>query len=347
MLFFNKRVLLFFILFGDKKYKWINVYIRTMKKICRIDYKLLIFLILFLSFGKEAAATEVDFLQKSNETCVLEIEEQSDPKPSSIDLSSKKKTPRTRTSRRANKVNFETFRENFEKAMNYYNKKAWLSAARIFEQLYPLAIGTPLGDTILFYFADSYFQNRDYQLAAFHFRDYARRYPGTERTELAALNAVKAMYFTSPEYYLDQFITILAIDEVNLFIQNYPYSKFIEECNEILDALREKLAKKDMEIVRMYYQTSNYEATQIMARNFLKTFSSSRYAPELLFILVRNNFDFARRSVEHKKYNRFKDVLDAFEMLQTRYPESSFVADAKRIADEAENQIKRLEERKK
>jgi len=83
-----------------------------------------------------------------------------------------------------------------------------------------------------------------------------------------------------------------------------------------------------------------------MARNFLKTYSSSRYAPEVLFILVRNNFDFARRSVEHKRYHRFKDCLEAFEMLQTRYPESSFVADARKIADEAANQIRRLEERK-
>jgi len=184
-------------------------------------------------------------------------------------------------------------------------------------------------------------------MAAFHFRDYVRRYPGTARTELAALNTVKSMYYSSPEYYLDQFITLIAIDEVNLFIQNFPDSKHIEECNEILDALREKLAKKEMEMVRMYYLTSNFEATQIMTRNFLKTYSSSRYAPEVLSILVRNNFDFARRSVEHKKYNRFKDAIDAFEMLQMRYPESSFIADARKIAQEAENQIKRLDERKK
>jgi len=321
------------------------MYIRTMKKICRIDFNLLIFLILCLFFGEVSAANEIEMFPKSDRICLFEIDDLDEIEQSSIDIKNKKKNPRTR--RRSGKVNFETFQEFYEKAMNYYNRRAFLSAARLFEQLYPLSIGTPLGDTILFLFADSYFQNRDYQMAAFHFRDYVRRYPGTERTELAALNAVKSMYYSSPEYYLDQFITLLAIDEVNLFIQNYPDSKHIEECNEILDALREKLAKKELEIVRMYYQTSNYEATQIMARNFLKTYSSSRYAPELLFILVRNNFDFARRSVERRKYNRFKDTIEAFEMLQMRYPQSSFVTDAKKIADEAAAQIRRLEERKK
>jgi len=322
------------------------MYIRTMKKIFKIDFNLLIFLALCLFFGEAIAATKGEFLPKSNEVRLFEIDEVDEAAQSSIDIKSKKNKTKTKTRRGSGKVNFETFQDHYEKAMNYYNKKAFLSAARIFEQLYPLSIGTPLGDTILFLFADSYFQNRDFQMAAFHFKDYARRYPGTERTEQAALNAVKAMYYLSPEYYLDQFITLMAIDEANLFIQQYPYSKHIEDCNEILDGLRDKLAKKDMEMVRMYYQTSNFEAAQIAARNFLKTYSSSRYAPEVLFILVRNNFDFARKSVEQKKYNRFKDCLDAFEMLQTRYPESSFVADARRIADEATTQIRRLEERK-
>jgi outer membrane protein assembly factor BamD len=318
-----------------------------MKKIRIIDFNLLIFLILCLSFGNASAATEGEFLPKDNHICFSSVDEADETTVSSIDVKTKKNKPKRSRSRGRGKVNFETFREHYEKAMNFYNKRAFLSAARIFEELYPLAIGTPLGDTILFLFADSYFQNRDYQMAAFHFRDYVRRYPGTDRTELAALNAVKAMYYSSPEYYLDQFVTVLAIDEVNLFIQNYPYSKHIEECNEILDALRDKLAKKEMEMVRMYYQTGNFEAAQIMARNFLKTYSSSKYAPEVLFILIRNNFDFARRSVERKKHHRFKDVLDAFEMLQARYPESKFIAESRKIADEATNQIRRLDERKK
>jgi len=318
-----------------------------MKKIRIIDFNLLIFLILCLFIGEASAATTGKILPKDNNTSFVEVDGAGGATVSSIDVKTKKKDKKPRRSKGKGKVNFDTFQQYFEKAMNFYNKKAWLSAARIFEELYPLSIGTPLGDTVLFLFADSYFQNRDYQMAAFHFREYVRRYPGTERTEQAALNAVRSMYYSSPEYHLDQFITLMAIDEVNLFIQNYPYSKFIEDCNEILDNLREKLAKKEMEMVRMYYKTSNFEAAQIMARNFLKTYSYSKHAPEVLFILIRNNFDFARKSVEHRKYYRFKAAIEAFETLQAQYPESSFVADAKKIADEATNQIKKLDERKK
>ena len=320
------------------------LYIRRMKKIHKIDFNLLVFLILCMVFGETSASTKT--LSPPNNRNMEMFEVNSIPvNTPSIDIKNKKKKSKIHKS--SGKVNFESFQQYYDKAKKFYDNKAYLSAARIFEELYPLSIGTPLGDTILFLFADSYFQNHDYQMAAFHFRDYARRYPGTERTELAAFNAVKAMYNTSPDYNLDQFITILTIDEVNLYIQQYPYSKHIAECNEILDALRDKLAKKDLEMIRLYYQTGYYEAAQIMVKNFQKTFSSSKFNPEALCILVKNNYDYARKSVENKKYFRYKDCLDAFETLQKNYPESSYLADVKKIVADAENQIKKMDEHKK
>jgi thymidylate kinase len=62
---------------------------------------------------------------------------------------------------------------------------------------------------------------------------------------------------------------------------------------------------------------------------------------------MKNNYEFARKSVEQKKYNRFTDCVEAYETLLAQYPQSSLIAEAKRIADEATNQIKKLDERKK
>lgn len=328
-----------------------------MKKIGKIDFNLLIFLILCFAFGDVFAAINENLLPKTNSSIFQPYNPSTlqslNPYTATeinnlpIDIKNKKKKSKTSYSKGKGKVNFESFRQYYDKAMKYYDNKAYISAARIFEELYPLSIGTPLGDTILFLFADSYFQNRDYQMAALHFQNYTRRYPGTERTELAALNAIKAMYYNSPDYNLDQFVTLLAIDEVNLYIQQYPYSKYIGECNEILDDMRDKLARKEMEIVKMYYETGYYEAAQIIARNFLKTYSSSKYAPEVLYTLIRNNYDFARKSVDNKKYNRYKDCIEVYETMQMQYPENSFMADSKKIVSEIELQIKKLEELKK
>jgi len=316
-----------------------------MKKNRKRDFNLLILLSLCMFFGSPCAAIEVQTFQKSNHFCFTELNETTLMPSTPIGIKNKKKISKAHKIK--SKVNYESFKQYYAKAMKYYNNKAWLSAARIFEELLPLAIGTPLGDTIHFLFADSYFQNHDYQMAAFHFREYARRYPGTERTELAALNAIKAMFYNSPDYNLDQITTTYTIDDVTLFIQQYPHSKHIEECNEILDAMRDKLARKEMEMVKMYYQTGYYEAAQIMAKNFMKTYSASKYAPEVLYILLKNNYEFARKSVEQKKYYRYKDCVDAYETLQMQYPENNYLTESKKIAHEAEIQMKKIEEQKK
>jgi outer membrane protein assembly factor BamD len=239
----------------------------------------------------------------------------------------------------SNKVNFETFYENYDKAVKYYNKGSYLSAAQLFEQLYPLSIGTKFGDSILFMFADCYFQNRDYQLAAFHFKDYSRRYPGTERTELAALNCVKALYYVSPSYDVDQSDTKYAIEEIKQYVNQYPNSKYIEECNVILDELRDKLARKQFEVIKLYYNTGNYKATQIMVRDFMKEYSYSKYAPEALFLLVTNNYEFANKSVESKKKERYLACAEAYDALKVQFPDSKYLPQAKKMYDFALKQI--------
>ena len=77
---------------------------------------------------------------------------------------------------KSKKVSFETYEENYKKALQLYNNQLYISAARIFEELYPLSLGTPRADTVLFLFADCYYNNQDYEMAAFHFKEYAGKY---------------------------------------------------------------------------------------------------------------------------------------------------------------------------
>ena len=240
------------------------------------------------------------------------------------------------------KVSFETFDMNYAKALKYYENGQYLSAARLFEELYPLSLGTPVADTLLYLFADCYYNNRDYELAAFHFKDYARHYPGTDKAEEAHFMCVKSVFEISPDYSLDQSSTLFAIDEMDLFIKTYPYSKHVEECNQMLDFLHEKLAKKDFEIFKLYYNTDNYQAAQIAAKNFLKEHANSQYAHEAVYILVKNNHEFAKKSINSKKRERYQACIDAFKIMQAQYPNSGFYTDAKKLADDAQQQINKI-----
>jgi outer membrane protein assembly factor BamD len=247
---------------------------------------------------------------------------------------------------KSNKVSFETFDMNYAKALKYYENGQYLSAARIFEELYPLSLGTPIADTLLYLFADCYYQNKDYELAAFHFKDYAKHYPGTDKAEEAHYMCVKSVFEISPVYSLDQSSTLYAIDEMDLFIKTYPYSKHVEECNQMLDVLREKLAQKDFEIAKLYYNTDNYQAAQIAVKNFLKEYPNSKYAHEAVYILVKNNHEFAKKSVSSKKRERYQTCIDAFKIMQAQYPNSGFYSDAKKLADDALQQINKTKNNK-
>ena len=310
-----------------------NIYICTMNKNNVLIGKLLFTSILCIFAFSDLDANSINISKTSN----LYTLQQAETPQDSIKNDKEKKKKRFKFG--SNKVNFETFYENYDKAVKYYNKGSYLSAAQLFEQLYPLSIGTKFGDSILFMFADCYFKNRDYQLAAFHFKDYSRRYPGTERTELAALNCVKALYYVSPPYDVDQSDTRYAIEEIKQYINQYPNSKYIEECNVILDELRDKLAQKQFEVIKLYYNTGNYKAVQITVRSFMKEYSYSKYGQEALFLLVKNNYEFAIKSVESKKKERFLACAEAYDALKVQFPESKFLPEAKIMYEDALNKI--------
>ena len=257
------------------------------------------------------------------------------------------KTAKKKSGVKGNKVSFETFDMNYAKALRFYQNGQYLSAARLFEELYPLSLGTPTADTLLYLFADCYYKNKDYELAAFHFKDYARHYPGTEKAEEAQYMCVKSVFEVSPVYSVDQSSTLYAIDEMDLFIKTYPYSKHVDECNQMLDLLREKLAKKDLEIARLYYNTDHYQAAQIAIKNFLKDYPSSKYAHEAVYILVKNNHEYAKKSVNSKKRERYQACVDAFKIMQSQYPNSGYYMDAQKLADDALQQINKIKNQNK
>lgn len=253
-----------------------------------------------------------------------------------------KKEKKTKINRVSSKrVTFASFDQHYERALKYYNNKQWLSAAGLFEELYPLSLGTPRADTILFLFADSYYQNGDFNMAAFHYRDYVKRYPNTEHTEDAFFRCITAIYKTSPEYYLDQTNTNYAIEQITAFLQAYPNSTHVEECNTMLDDLQLKLARKDLEILKLYYNTDHYEACQVAAKNFFNKYAYSPLMPEAVYYLILNNYEFAKKSTERKKEGRLKTCLESCEKMRINYPESIYMKEVEKISQDVTKQLQK------
>ncbi|MDR1879088.1 MAG: outer membrane protein assembly factor BamD [Bacteroidales bacterium] len=242
---------------------------------------------------------------------------------------------------------YKTKEAKYEAAKTYYEKGAYLSAAQLFEEIYPLYISSSEGENILFLFADSYMKNHDYLMAAFHFKDYLRRYPQSPRAEEASFLAARCYYLNSPAYNLDQTDSYLAIEDLEIFLNTYPSSKFQEEGNGMMDSLRNKLAKKDFNIALMYYNTGNYKAANISFDNLFKDYPNSAFIESSLYYLVKNNFEYAQKSIDSKKSERYQMVVDNKNKLKAFDINSKFLPEAEKLAAEAEKRRDKILENSK
>ncbi len=229
----------------------------------------------------------------------------------------------------------KTKEAKYEAAKTYYANGSYVSAAQLFEEIYPLYLSAPEGDTILYLFADSYMKNGDYLMASLHFNDYIRRYPQSDRVEEASFNAAKAYYLNSPAYNLDQSDSKAAIEHLQVFINAYPQSQHVATSNAMIDTLRNKLARKDFSVARMYYNIESYQAAQVCLQNLLQEYPTSSYTEEVLFYLVKNSYAYAQHSVETKKVERYQKVIDSANQLKAYNPSSKYLIEAEKLAVEA------------
>ena len=256
----------------------------------------------------------------------------------------KEKTVKKKETKKGNRKfrKYKTKEAKYEAAKAYYEKGAYLTASQLLEEIYPLYIGTEQGDSILFLFASSYYQNHDYLIAAFYFNDFLKKYPQSARTEEAAYLRAKAYFLNSPVYNLDQSDSYLAKDNLEIFANYYPKSQYINEVNDMFDSIRNKLARKDFAIASMYYRTQRYKSAQVAFQNLMKDFPECPYLEEAFFLWTKNNYEYALKSVEDKKLERFQAVTDIKNKLKAKYPQSVFLPEAEKLAKDADERMNKL-----
>ena len=98
---------------------------------------------------------------------------------------------------------------------------------------------------------------------------------------------------------MDQENTLLAIDDFNRFIDNYPRHELVAEAQKYIDELRAKLAYKDYKAAELYRKLKKYESAllyyRIVIRDNPRTIWAyeARYGMGLIY-LKQGNFEKAR-----------------------------------------------------
>ena len=229
-----------------------------------------------------------------------------------------------------------------EYAIKLYNKGKYYKALPLFEELITMLRGTKKAELTYYYYAYTNYQLEDYETAAYDFGNFARSFPTSQYAEECAYMHAYCYYLSSPEYALDQTSTLKALNELQLFIDEHPESKRIEECNQLIDKLRFKLETKDREIASLYYHMEDYKAAVTAYKNLLKEFPATVYREESMFMAMKSEYLYAENSIETKKQERYSAALVTYAEFTAAFPESKWKKEAEGIAEDCRKRIEKL-----
>ena len=228
--------------------------------------------------------------------------------------------------------------KDYELRYNYakkaFEQKKYAQAYTILTDLVPIYRGTDKGEECLYLLGLSYYENKDYLNSCSYFKQYYTQYPKGKYTELARYYTGYGYYLDSPDPQLDQTGTLKGIEELQAFLDYFPKSDKVAIAQSAIFELQDKLVLKEYENALLYYNLgnymgNNYESAVITAKNAIKDYPYSKYKEKLEMLILKARFKEAEMSVDEKKEERFRTVIDEYYAFINDYPDS----DTRREAD--------------
>jgi outer membrane protein assembly factor BamD len=230
-----------------------------------------------------------------------------------------------------------------EKANHYYDKKNYVRAQQLYEELIPIFKGTDKSEDLYYRYTWTHFYTGDYSLAQFHFKNFVRQFPTSEKAEECFFMNGYCYYLNSPKYSLDQTATINAIKEMQSFIDNFPESKWVDSANTIVSNLHRKLEKKEYEILKQYRLLDDYKAVITAGKNFQKDYPDSEYNEEIQFWIIEAYYLLGINSIPDKKKERLEKVGEYYLKFVDLHPQSKFLKDAERYYIKSKEELNLLQ----
>jgi outer membrane protein assembly factor BamD len=236
----------------------------------------------------------------------------------------------------------DSVQERYNGAIEYYENKDYYRAGVLLEDLIPLIKGTAEAEKTQLYYSYCQYYQKQYVLSSYYFNRFSETFPRSEYVEEAMFMNVKSLYLDSPIYSLDQTNTYKALDEIQVFFTKYPYTKYAEECNKIVDELRSKLEKKAYEQCKLYYKVSDYKAAVISFEIFKKEYPESVHNEEFAFLKLDAQYQLSLISTERKKLGRFELAVEYYLSMVDKYPSSKYLKQSENIYSDCVKHIEKI-----
>jgi len=247
------------------------------------------------------------------------------------------------------KTEFETLRTSgdsvkmYEAANKYYDDGNYDKAITLYELIVPAFRGKTEAEQLYFNYANAHFLKGSYILSSHYFKTFSDTYTVSPKREEALYLKAISHYETSPKFKLDQTESESAIEAFQLFINTYPNSEKVEECNGYIDELRQKMELKEFEVGKMYYETRNYSSAIQALENMLKDFPESQQIEEARYLISKASFDLAQNSIYVKQEERYKKTVERCDAYLKKHAEAVHKDDVLSFKETSIKEIEKIQ----
>ena len=225
-------------------------------------------------------------------------------------------------------------------AKSFYEDEEYFKALPLLDELHTLFKGTNKAEEIDYLLAYTHYGLGSNMLASYYFKIFTVNYPYSKHTEELSFMAAYCYYLESPKYSLDKTNTIKAIKELQAFIDKYPKSEKIKECNLLIDNLTKKIHDKVFGIAKLYYDIEDYNAAITSLNNVITDYPTIENQSEIHFLILDANFKLAVNSITNKKQERLNNTIASYRYFAENFPNNEKIKLANSIYQKT---IKQLE----
>jgi outer membrane protein assembly factor BamD len=206
----------------------------------------------------------------------------------------------------------ESIQDNLQNRFNEgkaaYDKEDYLDAIRIFEEIRIQAPTSAVAAEAMYLTGMSRYKMESYSAAAVDFRNVRRSYNMTAFAPRAQYMVGESYYGLSPRAELDQSYSMVAINEYQTFLRDYPQAEksLIDSAQSRIREIRSKLAHKVLLAAELYVKTEEYKSATIYFERVLDQFYDTEFAPEAQLRI-------AELAYQRRKNDEAKAALAKFE----------------------------------
>jgi outer membrane protein assembly factor BamD len=233
------------------------------------------------------------------------------------------------------------------KAFDYYEKEKYQRALTLFDLVLNTLRGNDKAERAYYCYAYCHYHQKQYLLAAYYFKNFSSTYTNSPLREEAAFMSAYSNYQLSPSFRLDQGSTVTAIEEFQLFVNLFPTSKRVDQCNKLIDELRRKLEEKVFAEGQLYYDLRQYQSAVLSFDNLLRDYPESPEAEHVRYLIAKASFLLSDNSVVEKKAERYATTVVRCNDFLEKYPTGKYSKEIKQLRREAEVAQKSVRKRLK